>query len=306
MSTSIELSSTEESAESNWFSVHEMRPGVWMINEPGHVACWLVVGRDRACLVDAGLGVAPIRPVVEAITKLPIVVVNTHYHFDHVGGNAEFETVRAHPGAAESPRADLDLLAQQYSDFSLARQNRSSAYRSLDNYFGLLNPDTDPRPLLPDFVQRMALAAKRPIVAEPLAEGHEIDLGGRRLTALYTPGHSPDSTCFIDDLDGILFTGDTFNLGQVYCHFADSNLTELQESAERLSNLRTNVNYVVAHHNPRLIGETLLLRDYHDALRRLGSGDGHVTIDILGQGCVFVADGLFSFTLPAPGVEAVV
>src|SRR5262245_57368022 len=56
---------------------------------------YLIVGRDRALPSDTGLGLVPIRPVVEELTGLPVTVLNSHTHFDHVGGNAEFEDVIA-------------------------------------------------------------------------------------------------------------------------------------------------------------------------------------------------------------------
>jgi len=38
-------------------------------------------------IVDTGIGLVPIRPLVERRTTLPVDVVNSHTHHDHVGGN---------------------------------------------------------------------------------------------------------------------------------------------------------------------------------------------------------------------------
>src|ERR1700710_2679451 len=80
----------------SWFPPRPIGPGVWLVAEPGHVNCWLVAGKERAVLLDTGLGVAPIRPVVQALTPVPVEAVNSHYHFDHTGGNAEFDQVSIH------------------------------------------------------------------------------------------------------------------------------------------------------------------------------------------------------------------
>lgn len=292
----------------DWFEVAEMRPGLWMICEPGHVASWLLIGDERACLFDTGMGLVPIRPVVESITTLPVIVVNTHYHFDHVGGNDEFEIVLAHPGAAKSPRATNEFVVNRYTEFAVARQARGDQYRELDGeFFGLITPDTDPKILMPDFSQRMAssMHVDRTPTSD-LVEGLEIDLGGRRITALHTPGHSPDSMCFLDDKDGILIAGDTFNIGTVYCHFADSDVDQLAESAARLSELAPEVGYIIAHHYPRLIGETSLLHRFHRAVRSLRTQPFDTTVDVLGQECRYATSDLFTLTIPAEGVDALV
>lgn len=79
-----------------WFHVQRLAPGVWQLTEPGHVCCWVVAGSERAVVVDTGCGFVPIRPVVEALTALPVTVVNTHHHVDHVGGDHEFDEVLIH------------------------------------------------------------------------------------------------------------------------------------------------------------------------------------------------------------------
>src|SRR5262249_32945096 len=86
------------SVSSDWYVVYRAAENVIAIAEPRQfeeTIGYLIVGRDRALLFDSGLGLVPIRPVVEELTRLPVTVVNSHTHFDHVGGNAEFETVLA-------------------------------------------------------------------------------------------------------------------------------------------------------------------------------------------------------------------
>ena len=69
-----------------WFATRELERGVWLVAEPVHVNCFLVAGRERAVLIDSGLGIADIRPIVESLTDLDVMVANTHHHWDHVGG----------------------------------------------------------------------------------------------------------------------------------------------------------------------------------------------------------------------------
>ncbi|HEY8840706.1 MAG TPA: MBL fold metallo-hydrolase [Candidatus Dormibacteraeota bacterium] len=68
-----------------WFEVAKMEAGVYLVSEPGHVNSWLIEGSKSAVLFDTGLGVANIRKVAEEITPHKLLVVNSHYHFDHTG-----------------------------------------------------------------------------------------------------------------------------------------------------------------------------------------------------------------------------
>src|SRR3954447_17876971 len=89
--------------EQAWFRVWEDQPGVWVIEEPLHserVKSYLVIGQDRAALIDTGMGVGDLRALVEARTSLPIIVLQSHAHNDHVGSAAQFDDVRIHPAEA--------------------------------------------------------------------------------------------------------------------------------------------------------------------------------------------------------------
>jgi len=84
--------------EQDWFEVYRVSEGVHAIYEPGQfeeVISFLVTGEDRALLFDTGLGIGDMRRVVETLTDLPVVVLNSHTHYDHIGGNWQFDTVWA-------------------------------------------------------------------------------------------------------------------------------------------------------------------------------------------------------------------
>ena len=76
-----------------WFEVYKPAPGVFAIYEPHQaeeVISYLIVGEKRALLFDTGMGISDIKRVTSELTRLPIVVLNSHTHDDHVGGNWEF------------------------------------------------------------------------------------------------------------------------------------------------------------------------------------------------------------------------
>src|SRR5258708_36383083 len=73
-----------------WFEVYRVAPGVFAIYEPHQaeeVISYLIVGSKQAVLFDTGMGIGNIKAIVARLTSRPIVVLNSHTHHDHVGGN---------------------------------------------------------------------------------------------------------------------------------------------------------------------------------------------------------------------------
>ena len=79
-----------------WFEVYQVVPQVFAIYEPHQAEetiSYLILGEKQALLFDTGMGISDIRKVTGELTHLPIIVLNSHTHDDHVGGNWQFETV---------------------------------------------------------------------------------------------------------------------------------------------------------------------------------------------------------------------
>lgn len=259
-----------------WFAVRPVAAGVWIVAEPGHVSSWLVAGHDRAVLIDTGLGIRPVRPAVEAACGMPVAdAVLTHAHVDHVGGNAEFSTVAAHRTFPTSAVAPAERAS--YLGYMRALLTAAPAYRDLDRrFFHLLDTDSDPRELPVD-VERWVRPGPAPGPAPaPLDDGDVIDLGGRTLTVLHTPGHSPDSICLLDDRDGFLFAGDTVNTGPIYAQAPECDLADFARSTARLAGL--DVSLVCMGHFGRALAEPRYLRDVAEGFDRLAAGDPTVAL----------------------------
>jgi hydroxyacylglutathione hydrolase len=170
----------------SWFKVQTLAEGVWRIDDNGGDNAYLVVGTDKALLIDTGTGTADLAACVRQITRLPVTVVNTHGHPDHVGGNFQFDAVSAHPDDFEmilsfaSPRAGL-----------LQRlRNRLPAAGASDDKAG------------GRFDQKRLV---------PVRAGYVFDLGGLSLEVIETPGHTKGSICLLDSAHKRLFTGDNDN-----------------------------------------------------------------------------------------------
>lgn len=84
------------SMDKKWFRIKKLYPNIWGIGEfkhPEEVISYLIVGDNQGLLFDTGLGIENIYKVVKSITNLPIIVVNSHDHYDHIGGNKYFQKI---------------------------------------------------------------------------------------------------------------------------------------------------------------------------------------------------------------------
>ena len=57
---------------------------------------YLLEGTREALLIDTGYGSFSLKKAVHELTALPVTVLLTHGHLDHIGGSAEFEHVLIH------------------------------------------------------------------------------------------------------------------------------------------------------------------------------------------------------------------
>jgi glyoxylase-like metal-dependent hydrolase (beta-lactamase superfamily II) len=260
---------------SDWFHVAEVEPGVHLVSEPGHVNCWLVAGRDRSVLVDTGLGLVPIRPSVEAVATSDLLAVISHAHFDHVGGNAELDEVLAHelapPILARGvPQELLGRYAAEADGLAPAWERLREAERG----FHLLGPDERVRPWPPAGVDLAGWRIEAPPPTGLLRDGDRIDLGGRELTVLHTPGHAPDHICLLDERAGILFAQDQAYYGPHLVYFEDSDVEAWARSARRLAGeVASSVRVVYCAHVLRFAAPPRLLAELAAAGEEVAAGE---------------------------------
>ena len=80
----------------SWFSVEKIDSDTFAISEYKHwedTHCYLLCGTEKAVFIDTGLGVGNIREIVDSLTSLPVTVMTTHVHWDHIGGHRYFEKI---------------------------------------------------------------------------------------------------------------------------------------------------------------------------------------------------------------------
>jgi glyoxylase-like metal-dependent hydrolase (beta-lactamase superfamily II) len=185
---------------SDWFHVYPIDPQTYAISEPKYWqenVSYLLIGTRSALLFDTGPGIYSILAEVQRLTLLPVIVIPSHLHFDHVGDLEEFTDVRL-----------LDTPA-------LRVQVRNG-------YFVETAPQYQLRGSIKYRVRRW------------IKDGQTIDLGGRHVRLLSTPGHTPDSVSLVDGNGERLFTGDLVNRIATLCAVPGSDVNEMAGSLQRL------------------------------------------------------------------------
>src|SRR6266704_1263768 len=212
-----------------WFEVYKVAPAVFAIYEPHQseeVISYLIVGDKRAALFDTGMGISDLKKVTSELTRLPIVVLNSHPHNDHVGNNWRFDTIYA---------MDTDFTREN------ARGSREDAQAEVGpgQICGKLPKGFDPKTY-----------SNRPCkITAYTHDGDRIDLGGRSLEVIATPGHTPDAISLFERASGLLFTGDTYYPAPIWLYRPETDLEAYAASIRRLAALAPQVQVVLGAHN---------------------------------------------------------
>ena len=223
-----------------WFEVYRMAPGVFALYEPHQaeeVISYLIVGTKQAALFDTGMGISDIQKVTAELTQLPIAVLNSHTHHDHVGGNWQFK----------------DVLGMD-TDFTRARARGTTA--GLQDEVG---PDAICGELPKGFDPR-SYATHPWTITRWIHDGDRLDLGDRVLEILSTPGHTPDAICLLDREHGLLFTGDTYYPAPIWLFSPETDLDAYAASVQRLASLTPHLTAVLGAHNVPTASPAILPR----------------------------------------------
>ncbi len=74
-------------------TITKIQKNVYVLKDRAECCANLVVGEEKALLFDTGSGIDDMYGAVRSITSFPLIVVNSHGHFDHIGGNEQFDKV---------------------------------------------------------------------------------------------------------------------------------------------------------------------------------------------------------------------
>jgi glyoxylase-like metal-dependent hydrolase (beta-lactamase superfamily II) len=237
-----------------WFGVYRLTPTVYAIYEDGQfeeVISYLILGKERAALIDTGNGIGDIKAVVDGLTELPVTVLNTHTHGDHIGGDHQFREVAVLDTQFSRENAAKGRTKEQMGHYL----DGDMVWKPLPAYF-----DPDKWSIQPFKVTRW------------LREGDKLELGGRTLEIIHTPGHSPDSVCILDRANKLFWTGDTFYPAPIYIYSPTTSLDQFIGSFRKMTDLMPAYEWVIPSHNePKM--EKHLIRECYEAAKNIRTGN---------------------------------
>lgn len=198
--------------------VAEIGNKTFVINEYGLNAMFLLVGEEKALLIDTGTGVFDLPLLLKTLTDKPVQVVLTHGHPDHAGAIGWFDEVYAHP-----------------DDFEMALGLTYEGRRGYADSLLKVNPHA------PVTAEDTIRFEKQPKML-PMFDGETIDLGGRKVMVFETPGHTPGGLSFLDVRERIFITGDACNGNTLLLAFSGEphpkqTLSTLKATAEKMIQL---------------------------------------------------------------------
>ena len=230
-----------------WFTVGRIDAQTYVISEPRHWErphCYLLEGSERSLLIDTGLGICDISVPVSELTSKHVTAALTHVHWDHIGGLWHYGDFCAHAAELSWLTGGFPLPA------AAVREMLARGY------------------VLPEGFDTAKYELFQGAPARLLEDGDVIDLGGRRIEAVHTPGHSPGHLCFYERERGYLFTGDLVYEGELYAFYPSTDPEAYLASVEKISALP--VGRVLPAHFSLGVAPGLIT-EIRDALRGLAA-----------------------------------
>jgi hydroxyacylglutathione hydrolase len=234
---------TSESWHDDWYTITRLDDQTFAIGEPRYWQrnySYLIIGSERALLFDTGPGVRDIGPVVSTLTELPVTVLSSHPHYDHIGNNYRFNSV----AWIRVP----SILSETENDRFQPSYLRGFTTRKI--------PSFD--------------------ISEWWEPEQEIDLGQRRLQVFFVPGHEAASFALLDIGRRQLFTGDFIYPGWLVAFAPTSDLNDYLNSVRYLIQMTHGdetlfgAHSVPEHPSPALPHSSL--RDLERVLDAISSG----------------------------------
>ncbi len=220
----------------DWFTIEEIDHDTFAISEYKHweeTHCYLLCGTKCALLIDTGLGVSNIRKVVDHLTELPVMVVTTHVHWDHIGGHKYFENIAVH-------EAEKDWLSVRFPiPLQVVKKNLTMVPCDFPEDF-----DLDSYQIFQGVPQRI------------LQDGDSLDLGERTIQVIHTPGHSPGHCCFYEAARNTLYSGDLIYQGCLDAFYPTTDPQQFYQSIRRIQ--RYPINRVLPGHHQLHIPVSLI------------------------------------------------
>lgn len=234
----------------NLFGKWQIAEDTWCITNRFRNFIYLLIGEEKALLIDTGTGEGNIRKFVETITDKTIMVVNTHGHFDHTGGNF------------------------WWPEAWMKQESVDCARTAFDDY----GPEWKAEKDYPDYAINI------------LEDGQIVDLGGREVEVIAIGAHNEGSLAFLDRKTKSIFVGDEMESGQVLLFVRNENIPLAEVAAlhkanmEKIKAFRSEYDLIWPSHNGAPLVPDRYLEDFIALDEELIAGTAQVAENTGGLG----------------------
>lgn len=225
-----------------------------------HTALYLVIGDERACLIDTGCGIQGLRSYVDSLTCLDYDVILTHGHVDHAGGAEEFsdKKIYLHP-------ADRDLMKAHVQDDIRIDYLRFAG--KIDIAADQLSPSLDPSLTL------------------PLNDEDRFDLGGLHLKAIHVPGHTHGMCMILIEEERTILFGDGCGVSVMILDEYSTTVSEYLEALKKVKQIEDSYDLVIRNHGTFVSEKDILDNVMACCQSILNETDDHVPAEGLPVSC---------------------
>ena len=227
----------------NYFTTNQLSKHIYSITDLSMTHSFLVVGSDRAALIDTGTGVGDLYGYIQEMTDLkdlPLIVLGTHGHLDHMGGSDGFDMVYLN-------EKDLDIARE------ITVEERVGYTRQMQETVRQFQPEAWTEIHEEDFLP----VRTRPYVL--LKDGAEFDLGGITVQALPFPGHTQGSMVMLFKEERSIILGDACNTN-VFLFFDHSSSVSAYKRTMEAFRDKYSAMYdtVYLSHGPEIVAKSVL------------------------------------------------
>ena len=168
----------------SYFTTYQINDHIYQLRDPMGVLTTLVIGEKQALLIDTAYGIGDLKNEIEALTNLPLLVINSHGHMDHCGGNYQFDEVLI-------DKRDIELCIL-HNNLQKRKNNIETATRLK---------------IVPDYLDIDEYYNKREGNIKAL-DTTSFDLGNLTIEIIDLEGHTKGSIGFLIKEDRLLVTSD--------------------------------------------------------------------------------------------------
>lgn len=204
----------------NTYRYEQLSQHLYRIIDVTEVCCYLVVGKERACLLDTCNGIGNIKEIVSQITNLPVFVILSHGHLDHIGGAGLFDEVYLHK-----------------DDVPVFKKHGDMKYRIQDTLEHVQLPLK-----ASDFIETYTGELRE------INDGDMFDLGDIHIKMILVKGHTPGMMCPLIVEERVIIFGDACGVGVLLFDEYSSCVTEYRESLHSLKHVESEYDRIYRNH----------------------------------------------------------